>query len=91
MFVEFSELLQELGTFNNYDISFLQKQSAYRAKQYVLWTLNKDNIDATRIEDTNENYSMYQGNHAIPMVYIQCLQSNWPNVRPGQPGWNFVI
>ena len=97
MFVYFYDLLGKLqetkntDTFKDYDLPFLQKQSAFRAKQFILWTLNKDNIDSTRINDTNENYSMYQGNHAIPMIYIQALQDNWPNIRPGQPGWNFVI
>ena len=70
----------------------LSNQAFYRAKQYILWTLNWNNINATRIYDSNEGYSMYQGNFAMPMIYIQALQSGWPNQIPvGQPGWNLVV
>eukprot|EP00486_Rosalina_sp_Unknown_P009589 CAMPEP_0201590336 /NCGR_PEP_ID=MMETSP0190_2-20130828/176689_1 /ASSEMBLY_ACC=CAM_ASM_000263 /TAXON_ID=37353 /ORGANISM="Rosalina sp." /LENGTH=133 /DNA_ID=CAMNT_0048046291 /DNA_START=66 /DNA_END=464 /DNA_ORIENTATION=+ len=32
----------------------LSNQAFYRAKQYILWTLNWNNINATRIYDSNE-------------------------------------
>eukprot|EP01084_Bolivina_argentea_P167956 291370_1 len=71
-----------------YDLEFLMRQSVWRAKQFVLWTLDWRNINRTRIYDSNEAYSMYQGNFALPMTYIQMLSDRWPfDEVVGQPGW----
>jgi len=70
----------------------LSNQAAWRAKQFVLWTLDWNNVNATRIYDSNEGWSMYQGNFALPMTYIQALQNGWPfAVSVGHPGWNLVV
>ena len=70
----------------------LSNQALWRAKQFILWTLNWDNINATRIYDSNEGYSMYQGNFALPMLYIQTLQTSWPLSEPVcHPGWNLCV
>eukprot|EP01083_Nonionella_stella_P076679 209084_1 len=75
-----------------YDLEFLMRQSVWRAKQFVLWTLDWRNINRTRIYDSNEAYSMYQGNFALPMTYIQMLSDRWPfDEVVGQPGWGIRL
>jgi hypothetical protein len=83
--------LQKLAA-DGYDLAFLMNQSVWRAKQFVLWTLNWSNIYKTRLTDSNEGYSMYQGNYALPMLYIQTLQDGWPFKEPVcHPGWNLCV
>mmetsp|Transcript_5837 Transcript_5837/g.5109 ORF Transcript_5837/g.5109 Transcript_5837/m.5109 type:complete len:158 (+) Transcript_5837:2-475(+) len=77
---------------DGYDLEYLMNQSVWRSKQMTIWTLNWNNIDATRITDSNEGYSMYQGNFAIPMTYIQMLSDGWPFDEPVcHPGWNLCL
>eukprot|EP01059_Diplonema_ambulator_P008972 TRINITY_DN18749_c0_g2_i1.p1 TRINITY_DN18749_c0_g2~~TRINITY_DN18749_c0_g2_i1.p1 ORF type:complete len:506 (+),score=92.06 TRINITY_DN18749_c0_g2_i1:201-1520(+) len=65
---------------------------AYRAKQFTLWTLSWQNINATRLTLSNEGYSMYQGNYAIPMLYTHTARAEWPETEDScQPGWNLCI
>ena len=88
MLWEAAYILKSMGT----EFEELSNQAAYRAKQFILWTLNWYNINETRIYDSNEGYSMYQGNFAIPMLYIGTLQNGWPFNEPVcQPGWNLCI
>ena len=77
---------------DGYNLEFLRNENIWRAKQFVIWTLNWSNIDKTRIYDSNEGYSMYQGNFAIPMTYIQMLSNGWPfDECVGQPGWGLCL
>ena len=96
MFWELYELLgkmKEIGIkFDKFDLEFLQNQSAFRAKQFVLWTLDWNNINKTRIYDSNSGDQMHQGNFAIPMLYIQTMTDHWPqNVKVCTPIWNLCV
>ena len=74
------------------DVELMQNQSVWRAKQFGIWTLDWNNIAATRLYDSNEAYAMYQGNFALPMTYIQMLDEGWPfEERVCQPGWNLCV
>ena len=85
------EFLEKLAA-DGYDLEYLKNQSAWRAKQFVIWTLDWENVEATRMDDSNEGYSMYQGNFALPMTYIQMLSNGWPFEEPVcHPGWNLCL
>eukprot|EP01084_Bolivina_argentea_P218028 370068_1 len=96
MFWELYELINVMKemniNFNGYDLNFLQNQSAYRAKQFVLWTLNWNNINKTRIYDSDDAFSQHQGNFGIPMLYVQTLQNGWPQTQKVcTPSWNLCF
>ena len=86
-----SDFLQKLEN-DGYDLEYLKNQSVWRAKQMVIWTLNWDNVNKTRIYDSNEGQSMYAGNFAISMTYIQMLQDGWPfEESVCHPGYNLCV
>ena len=76
-----------------YDLEFLKNQAFWRSKQFTLWTLNWNNLNHTRIYDSDEGYSMYAGNFAIGMTYSQLI--NMPDYPYGQEacqaGWNLCL
>ena len=81
MFIEAAALMEKLGSPEQRD------QMTWRAKQFTLWTLDWDNVKATRLTQSNEGYSMYQGNYAMPMVYVHAGTTT----EPRQPGWNVFL
>ena len=86
-----NEFLNKLKT-DGYDLEYIKNQSVWRAKQFVLWTLNWENINETRIYDSDEGQSMYAGNFAISMTYIQMLQDEWPwNQSVCHPSYNLCV
>eukprot|EP01064_Diplonema_japonicum_P012679 TRINITY_DN2006_c0_g2_i1.p1 TRINITY_DN2006_c0_g2~~TRINITY_DN2006_c0_g2_i1.p1 ORF type:complete len:492 (+),score=71.28 TRINITY_DN2006_c0_g2_i1:52-1527(+) len=85
MFHEASKFLAQMNNTHEADVM------AYRAKQFTLWTLDWGNLNATRLTQSNEGYSMYQGNYAVPMVYAYTSQPSWPQVEVCQPGWNLCV
>eukprot|EP01083_Nonionella_stella_P246871 856593_1 len=86
MFWESAYFLQKLNE------KYLANQSIWRAKQFLLWTLNWDNLYKTRMFDTDWDYSMFQGPFSMPMVYIDTIQHEWPsNQNICMPNWNICV
>ena len=49
-------------------------------------------MNATRCQYSNVSQSMFMGCPGIVMIYIQAMQTNWPNVDMlCFPTWNYCV
>ena len=86
------ENMNSLPSYDKSELEYLGEESQWRCNQFVEWTLEEINMNATRCVYSDASESMWAGCPGIVMIYIQAMQKSWPgSSEPCVPAWEYCI